>query len=86
MSKIKLTNDRSTFLTMYLEPWGEDFGMSPGDEFEIIAVDASEDVHFHVISEDNKLKLYVEGKVEEVTVYQRDVELSCGHNRRKETW
>ncbi len=52
MTKIKLTNDRSTFVTMWLEPWGEDFGMSPGDEFEVIAVDAGENFFFHVVSED----------------------------------
>jgi hypothetical protein len=32
------------------------------------------------------LKLYVEGQAKEVVVFQRDVALSCGHNRRKEAW
>ena len=35
--RIKVSNDLKTFATMWLEPWGEDYGMLPGDEFEIVA-------------------------------------------------
>ena len=86
MHRIKLTNDRATFVTLWLEPWGEDYGMSPGDEFEVVAVDSQEGFYFHVISEENNLKLYAEGDVRQVAVSQSGAVLSCGHNRRQETW
>ena len=38
MCRIKVTNDRSDFVTLWLEPWGEDYGMLPADEFDIVAV------------------------------------------------
>lgn len=38
--------------TTWLEPWGEDYGMLPAAEFELIAFDAGERFHFHVVSEE----------------------------------
>ncbi len=84
MQKIKVTNDRATFITLWLEPWGEDYGMLPGDEFEVVAADAGEDFYFHVINDDKGMKLYAGGNVMQISVYHRGAELSCGHNRRDE--
>jgi hypothetical protein len=84
--RIKITNDRSTFVTLWLEPWGEDYGMSPGDEFEIVASDADEDFYFHVINDEEGLKVYAEGQVTQISVYQRGEVLLCGYNRREEIW
>ena len=86
MRKIKVTNDRATFVTLWLEPWGEDYGMLPGDEFEVVAEDAGEGFYFHVVNAEKGTKLYAEGDVTQITVYQRGAELSCGHNRREEAW
>ena len=86
MHRIKLTNDRPTFVTLWLEPWGEDYGMSPGDEFEVVAEDSQEGFRFHVVSEENNMKLYAEGDVRRVAVSQNGVGLSCGHSRLQETW
>jgi hypothetical protein len=83
---LRVTNDRSGFVTLWLEPWGEDYGMLPGDEFEIVAGDAADGFYFHVIAEDKCTKVYAEGQVTQICVYQSGAELSCGHNRRKETW
>jgi hypothetical protein len=84
--RIKITNDRATFATLWLEPWGEDYGMSPGDEFEIVAADADEGFYFHVVNEEKGVKVYAEGNVTQISVNQRGEVLSCGHNRREETW
>ena len=43
---LRVTNDRSGFVTLWLEPWGEDYGMLPGDEFEIVAGDAADGFYF----------------------------------------
>jgi len=86
MQRIKVTNERTAFLTLWLEPWGEDYGMSPGDECEIIAADAAEDCSFHVVCDEKGVKVYVEGDVRKISVYRGGEELSCGHKRREEMW
>ena len=84
--KIKVSNDRSSFATLWLEPWGEDYGMSPGDEFEVVAVDAEESFYFHIADDEKGMKVYAEGDARHVSVYQNGEMLSCGHNRREEAW
>ena len=84
--KIKVSNDCSSFITLWLEPWGEDYGMSPGDEFEVVAADAEEGFYFHISHGEKGMKLYAEGDAKHVSVYQAGEILSCGHNRREETW
>lgn len=71
---------------MWLEPWGEDYGMSPGDEFAVVAADVSKDFYFHIGYEEKGLRLYAEGDARYVAVYQNGEALACGHNRREEEW
>ena len=84
--KLKISNDRSSFMTLWLEPWGEDYGMSPGDEFEVVAADAEEAFYFHVSHDEKGTKVYAEGDAKYVAVYQDGEMLSCGHGRREEAW
>jgi hypothetical protein len=84
--RIKISNDRSSFATLWLEPWGEDYGMPPGDEFEVVAADAEEDFYFHVEYGEKGLKVYAEGSATHVSVYQDGEMVSCGHKRREEEW
>ncbi len=86
MQKIKITNDRSGFVTLWLEPWGEDYGMSAGAEFEIVAADAGEGFYFHIVNEEEGIKVYAEGQVTQIFVSQNGEVLPCGHNRRAEAW
>ena len=65
---------------MWLEPWGEDYGMSPSDVFEIVAEDVDESFHFHVEFE-REPKIYVEGQPTKVSVYKDDMLLACGNDR-----
>lgn len=84
--RIKVSNDRSSFITLWLEPWGEDYGMSPGDEFEILAADAEEAFYFYISQYENGMKVYAEGHAEHVSVYKGGELILCGHNRRREAW
>ncbi|MDQ3374879.1 MAG: hypothetical protein M3521_13450 [Acidobacteriota bacterium] len=47
--RIKIRNEFSKFVTVWLEPWGEDYGMLPSDEFEIVAKDVAENFYFKLI-------------------------------------
>ena len=82
MQKIRISNDRTSFVTLWLEPWGEDYGMRSGDEFEVVAEDAEEGFYFHVSHDEKAIKVYAEGDAKHVSVYQAGEMLSCGHNRR----
>ena len=84
--RIRISNERPSFATLWLEPWGEDYGMSPGDEFEVIAADAEEAFYFHVEYGEKGVKVYAEGDAKHVSVYQRGEMLLCGHDRREEEW
>ena len=81
MQKIKVSNDGPAFVTMWLEPWGEDYGMHSGDEFEVVADDAEEGFYFHVSYDEKCIKVYAEGDANHVSVYQAGEMLLCGHNR-----
>ncbi len=68
--RIKVSNDRSSFITLWLEPWGEDYGMSDGDEFEVVASEAEEGFYFHISHDEKGVKVYAEGSAKHVSVYQ----------------
>jgi hypothetical protein len=85
MQKLKFTNERTIFVTLWLEPWGEDYGMLPGDTFEVVAADVGQDFYFHLVNEEKGVKVYAEGDVGQVSVHLEGAELTCGHNRRDDT-
>jgi hypothetical protein len=78
--KIGVSNDSSAFVTL----WREDYGMSPGDKFEVVAADVADGFYFQVSYDDKGIKLYAEGGAKFVSVYQAGELLGCGHNRRRE--
>ena len=86
MQRIRVTNGRAAFMTLWLEPWGNDYGMAPGDEFEVVAADAADNFYFHLVDEGSGLKLYAEGSVTQLAIYHGGEEILCGHNRREDTW
>ena len=80
---MKITNDRSTFVTLSLEPWGEDYGMFPNNEFEIIGEETDSTCYSHVCYFDTYIAVYAEGKANYYPrVYQNGELLDCGHNRQ----
>jgi hypothetical protein len=78
--KIRVSNDVSEPITLWLEPWGADFGMMPKDEFEIIAENADEEFYFHLVFDKN-IQVYAEGQSDYPGIYQKGKELETGHNR-----
>ena len=84
--KIRITNDRTSFATLYLEPWGKDYVMFPNDEFEIIAADVEETFYFHLCHMDKDILVYAEGDRNAYpSIYQNENQLSCGHNRQEDS-
>ena len=84
--RIRVSNDCATFATLWLEPWGEDYGMLAKDEFDVVASDPEEGFYFHVEYGAKAVKIYAEGDASQVSVYHNGELLECGHNRRQEEW
>ncbi len=80
--KIKVSNDFPEPITLWLEPWAEDYRMMPKDEFEIIAKNVEEDFYFYVVFDKDKI-ISAEGQVTDIGIYQNGKLLECGHNREK---
>ncbi len=78
--RIKIRNEFSKVVTLLLEPWGEDYGMLPNDEFEIIAKVVDEHFYFQVDFGEN-ITVWAEGQVIDIGVYQNNKLLECGYNR-----
>ena len=78
--KIKVSNDFPEPITLWLEPWGADFGMMSEDEFEIIADNTDKEFYFHVVF-NKDIQVYAEGQSDYPRIYQNGIELETGHNR-----
>lgn len=66
-----------------LEPWGEDYGMLPDVEFEIIAKNIDENFYFQ-IDFGEYITVWADGQVIDIGVYQNNKLLECGFNRLEE--
>ena len=84
--KIIVLNRNPFFITLMLEPWGQDYGMNPEDEFEIRAEAVDENFYFHIWHDSKFISVWAEGDREAYPyVFQNGVELRCGHNRREKS-
>lgn len=82
-TRIGIINDSSnqSSRVVYVEPWGEDYTLLPGEELEIIAdSNAKEMPWFNVVESYGATSVYCENTSEYV-VLQDGRELECGHNR-----
>ncbi|WP_328580551.1 hypothetical protein [Streptomyces sp. NBC_00370] len=52
MSKTSVSNATSNMVCLWIEPWGTDHWMNPGDEFTVVSVAAPEQSPFNVVVHD----------------------------------
>lgn len=80
--KIIVRNDFQKPVTLWLEPWGADYGMMPNDEFEIIEEEATDDFFFQIDVKDENIFVWAEGgEAKYPKICQNGEELNCGYNR-----
>ncbi|MFG2623166.1 hypothetical protein ACGFXC_36725 [Streptomyces sp. NPDC048507] len=85
MPKIRLNNDTTKALGIWVEPWGEDYWMNPMEEFTITTeppegVDPDE-VPFDVVFHNQGVSVGVNVGYEAVVHDQSGAVLVCGHQR-----
>ncbi|MCJ0869302.1 hypothetical protein [Streptomyces sp. AP-93] len=85
MPKIRLSNDTKKTLGIWVEPWGEDYWMKPGEKFTIVT-DTPKDTDpdeapFEVLFHDQGASVWVNTGYK-ATVYDHSGnEVDCGHQR-----
>ncbi len=80
--KIRVSNDFQKPIILCIEPWAVEYGMMPKDEFEIIADDAKDDFYFHIVFDNERITVFVEGEGASFPqIYQDGELLDYGHNR-----
>ncbi len=79
--KLGVRNSRDQPHVLWIEPWGEDFTLKPGEELELFAYSDSHLPWFELVESDGASAIYCE-KTSEFEVFQNGVRLECGHNRQ----
>lgn len=80
---IKVSNERREPLTVWLEPWGEDYTLLPDETFDVVAEGASPDFYFDMACNEKDVLVYAEGDCTCVFVLRDGDALECGHNRER---
>lgn len=68
---------------IYIEPWGEDYWLFPGDQFEVIAFSQKTVPHFEIVESDESTQVYFEPDCHKFVIKQAEHHLKCGHQRAK---
>jgi hypothetical protein len=83
MPKIYLTlaNSSKERLMVQIEPEGADFWLLSNEEFELRAEAESGNGRFEVQYRDGCIAVYPSAGVGYISVFKKETELECGHNR-----
>lgn len=79
-TKLGISNRRSRSWVVYVEPWGEDYTLLPGESLEILAQGEGAMPWFNVVERDNATQVYFE-ETNDWSVYCEGRPVECGHNR-----
>ena len=73
-------------ITLWIEPWGEDYTLIPHETVQVVAESCSDEFYLHWHLEEGKIIIYAEGdQGATVSVYQEGNLLECGHHRGVDT-
>lgn len=82
-SSLEVRNARTLPHVIFVEPWGEDYTLLPGEEVEIVAFSDSTVAKFHLVEWDEMSQVYC-NEASSFQVLQAGSQLECGHNRQAE--
>jgi hypothetical protein len=83
VSRTLIENARPFPVTLFLEPWGEDYTLEPGDVFEVRENQATEGFYLHIVYGEKMIKIWAEGQSSSCPEILLDGKLlECGHNRQ----
>jgi len=71
---------------VYVEPWGADYTLLPGERIEIVVIDCAASTWFNVVEHEMATCVWIEGTGIDLMalkfeVYQNGKRIQCGDNR-----
>ncbi|MEU9623613.1 MULTISPECIES: hypothetical protein [unclassified Streptomyces] len=84
MSKTSVTNQTGSMLCLWVEPWGTDHWMRPGEEFAVVTGTEPEESQFNVVVHDQGITVWVNSasSPDEPDVFDKcGNRAPCGHQR-----
>lgn len=79
-SKILIENRFDKPYTMMLEPWGEDYTLGMGEEFEIVVENCDADFYFAVQFNPDYVAVFIEGNGDYPSVFSKGEQIWCSYN------
>ena len=81
MPKTSVDNATTNMLCLWLEPWGTDHWMRPGEEFTVVTEGGPEESAFNVIIHDQGISVLVNHANSAEVFDKNGNEAPCGHQR-----
>lgn len=81
-ARLRVHNSTPMPRIVWVEPWGEDYTLLPGEELEIMARNEAEQPYFTLVEWPQSTQVYLEGVSDDYEVLQDGSRLGCGHNRQ----
>lgn len=85
---VSVVNDKQTPMTIYVEPWGDDYILLPNECYDIrYTINLGGTIWPSLNCRENgDIQIYIEGRHKNLRlgVYDGETLLECGHNRRPE--
>ncbi|MER7831727.1 hypothetical protein [Streptomyces sp. NPDC095602] len=84
MAKTSVSNETDGMLCLWVEPWGTDHWMRPGEEFTVATRTAPEDSPFHVVVHRQGVTVWVNSAHDAEVFDKNGTPAPCGHQRPAE--
>lgn len=81
MSKTSVSNGTDGLLCLWVEPWGTDHWMRPGEEFTVVTETRPEESPFNVVVHDQGITVWVNSGSDAEVFDKSGNPASCGHQR-----
>ncbi|MFE3250722.1 hypothetical protein [Streptomyces sp. NPDC059209] len=84
MSKTSVSNETSSMVCLWVEPWGTDHWMRPGEEFMVVTEAEPEQSPFNVVVHDQGITVWVNAGHDAEVFDKNGGLVPCGHQRPAE--
>jgi len=81
MARTSVTNETEDLLCLWVEPWGTDHWMRPGEVLTVVAGTAPEDAPFNVVVHGQGITVWVNSANDAEVVDNDGNAAPCGHQR-----
>ena len=81
MSKTSVSNETSDLLCVWIEPWGTDHWLCPGEEFTVVTQDTAVEAPFNLVVHDQGISVFVNSGFDAEVIDRDGNPAPCGHQR-----